>query len=159
MRQTPAEQRLTAETRGTVIQMTTRGGYVTSMEQVRGVGGIYASPSSIHLQSGVITAITAGTGGTGSGVHQAHMGVVLPTAVIPPGPTNITTVDFRVPKVRIACDGVVTGNFTGLSSSFSLTSGTFVGNWTWSRGSTLRVEVLTVDDTATYLTVDIALEG
>jgi hypothetical protein len=116
---------------------------------------------------------TAGTG-TGSARHQAHLGLILPPSVVPPGPTNIslvTQVDdghYTVRTVRIAADGACSGNFNVGSGSYSFGFGGFGGDYsytnqsaTWGVGSTMTIGNFTMpsDSIATWLTVDVALES
>jgi hypothetical protein len=104
-------------------------------------------------------------GGGGSGKHQAHMGLILPASVVPPGPTNITGAAYTVRSVQIASDGEVWGLVGGCGSysfGFGTSGGTINYNGlanSWGDGSTITLTVNGQGNVGSYLTVDIALEG
>jgi hypothetical protein len=113
-----------------------------------------------------------GPGGSGSGAHQAHLGLILPASVVPPGPTNITGAAYTVTAVHITSDGDVFGSVGGCGSypfGFGASGGTqdygsnpnAPLNASWGNGSTITIDNLTYGSaaSASYLTVDIALEG
>ena len=117
------------------------------------------------------TAWINGAGG-GGGAHQAHLGIPLPASVVPPGPTNITGAAYTVTAVRIASDGDVYGTVSGCGTySFGFGASGGVQDYgsnpgsplsaTWGNGSTITIGSLTYGSaaSASYLTVDIALQG
>lgn len=101
-----------------------------------------------------------------AGRHQAHLGVILPASVIPPGPTNITGKSFSVRGVLISSDGACTGTLSfGGSYSFSFGAAGGSQSWdlennpgTWGGGSSISVTYPN-DTTASWLTADIWLAG
>jgi len=104
--------------------------------------------------------------GPAGGQHQAHVGLILPTDVVPPGPTNICDAAFDILAVRVAHDGTsVTGTFSAGTFGCDLENGYYDSNdpeddviGIWGVGSTMTVSLVTYSEDVTWLTVDIAIE-
>ena len=111
--------------------------------------------------------------GVGDGVataakHQAHLGLILPPSVIPPGPTNVSGAAYHVRAIRVAADGAVSGNVGGLGISYGFSFGAAGGDTEqqyssnavhWENHSTIGIDVeMPSTSIASWLTVDVSLE-